>query len=115
MDAHVTDPALAGLKTSLEEKNVKFMLASYVDMHGVSKGKVVPVSHFSRMMSGSELCTGAALEGVPQDVSDEEVAAHPDPASCTVLPWKPDVACSRATCGAKENPSKPAAATSSHA
>ena len=29
---------------------------------------------------------------MPQDVSDEEVAAHPDPASCTVLPWSKDVA-----------------------
>lgn len=32
------------------------------------------------------------MEGVPQDVSDEEIAAHPDPASCTILPWMPDTA-----------------------
>ena len=44
------------------------------------------------MMAGSELYTGAALDGVPQDVSDEEVSAHPDPASCIVLPWQRDVA-----------------------
>jgi len=44
------------------------------------------------MMAGSELYTGAALDGVPQDVSDEEVSAHPDPASCIILPWQPDVA-----------------------
>lgn len=81
-----------GLKDKLTDAGVKYMFASYVDMHGVSKGKVVPISHLGRMMSGSELCTGAALEGVPQDVSDEEVAAHPDAASCTVLPWKGDVA-----------------------
>jgi glutamine synthetase len=68
------------------------LLASYVDMHGVSKGKAVPVAHLDRMLAGSELCTGAALDGIPQDVSDEEVAAHPDPASCAVLPWKTDVA-----------------------
>ena len=43
-------------------------------------------------MEGSELFTGAALEGVPQDVSEEEVSAHPDPDSCTVLPWQKDVA-----------------------
>lgn len=71
---------------------VKYLLASYVDMHGVSKGKVVPIAHLDRMMSGSELCTGAALDGVPQDVSDEEVAAHPDPQSCAVLPWNGEVA-----------------------
>lgn len=90
MDASVNnnDAVLGNLRAS----GVKYMLASYVDMHGVSKGKVVPVEHFDRMMSGSELCTGAALDGVPQDVSDEEVAAHPDPASCTVLPWNKDIA-----------------------
>ena len=77
---------------TLADRGVKYMLASYVDMHGVSKGKVVPIAHLDRMMSGSELCTGAALDGVPQDVSDEEVAAHPDPASATQLPWMQDVA-----------------------
>lgn len=91
MDAR-TDNVPPELSDKLASSDVKYLLASYVDMHGVSKGKVVPISHLGRMMSGSELCTGAALEGVPQDVSDEEVAAHPDAASCTVLPWNKDVA-----------------------
>ena len=86
------DPSHADLDARLTAEGVKYLLASYVDMHGVSKGKVVPISHLHRMLGGSELCTGAALEGVPQDVSDEEVAALPDPASCTVMPWKKDVA-----------------------
>ena len=86
------DPSVAKLESQLVAEGVHYMLASYVDMHGVPKGKVVPIAHLSRMMSGSELCTGAALDGVPQDVSDEEVAAHPDPASCIVLPWRKDVA-----------------------
>lgn len=91
MDAKVA-PDVEHLAQQLESDGVKLMLASYVDLHGISKGKVVPIAHLDRMMSGSELCTGAALEGVPQDVSDEEVAAHPDAASCIVLPWKKDVA-----------------------
>ncbi|WP_072394783.1 type III glutamate--ammonia ligase [Hyphomicrobium sp. CS1GBMeth3] len=91
MDA-ITDKNPDDIGRKLNESGVSYMLASYVDMHGVSKGKVVPIAHLDRMMSGSELCTGAALDGVPQDVSDEEVAAHPDPASCTVLPWKKDIA-----------------------
>src|SRR5690554_482608 len=91
VDATVEKPAVE-LRDALNEAGVKYLLASYVDMHGVSKGKVVPVTHLDRMMSGSELCTGAALEGVPQDVSDEEVAAHPDAASCTILPWNGDIA-----------------------
>lgn len=91
MDTSLDEPTKA-LASKLEDQGVKFMFASYVDLHGIPKGKVVPISHLGRMMSGSELCTGAALEGVPQDVSDEEVASHPDPASCIVLPWQKDVA-----------------------
>lgn len=79
-------------KEMLAAKGVKYALASYVDMHGVSKAKAVPIDFYDRMLAGSELFTGAALDGVPQDVSDEEVAAHPDPASATILPWDREVA-----------------------
>jgi glutamine synthetase len=80
--------------TALRKKlgGVKYLLSSYVDMHGISKGKMVPIDHLTQMLGGSELFTGAALEGVPQDVSEEEVSAHPDPNSCIVLPWNKEVA-----------------------
>ncbi len=84
--------SLQDLKTDLEARGVKYLLPSYVDMHGASKSKMVPIAHFDRMMAGSELCTGAALDGVPQVISDPEVGAHPDPASCLVQPWQRDVA-----------------------
>ena len=71
---------------------MRYALASYADIHGRSKCKVVPIDHLDRMLNGSELFTGAALDGVPQEVNDEEVAAMPDPASATVLPWKSDMA-----------------------
>jgi glutamine synthetase len=80
------------LRERLEGQGVRYAMASYVDMHGISKGKVVPISHLDRMMGGSELFTGAALDGVPQEVSDDEVAAVPDSGSVMVLPWKPEVA-----------------------
>ncbi|XSG81708.1 MAG: type III glutamate--ammonia ligase [Methyloligella sp. ZOD6] len=79
-------------KDELEAAGVKYLAASFVDMHGVSKAKMVPIHHYDRMMEGSELFTGAALDGVPQEVSDEEVAAVPDPASAKILPWDPEVA-----------------------
>lgn len=82
----------SALEADLRARGVKFLLASYVDMHGISKAKMVPIAHLAQMLGGSELFTGAALDGVPQDVSDEEVAAHPDPASLKVLPWQTDVA-----------------------
>ena len=83
--------AAASLRADLEAKGVRYALASFVDLHGVSKAKAVPLSHLGQMLQGSELFTGAALDGVPQDVSDDEVAAVPDVASATVLPWQQDV------------------------
>jgi glutamine synthetase len=79
------------VRTALESQGVKYALASFVDIHGVGKSKVVPLSHFEQMTKGSELFTGAALDGVPQEVNDEEVSSHPDLSSATVLPWNKEV------------------------
>jgi glutamine synthetase len=80
------------LRQYLESNNIKFLIPSYVDMHGVPKTKMVPIAHLEKMLGGSELFTGAALDGVPQDVSDEEIGAHPDPYSCMIVPWRDDCA-----------------------
>ena len=77
---------------ALAAAGVRYCAASYVDMHGVSKTKMVPIGHHAQMLGGSELFTGAAMDGVPQSVHDEEVAAVPDPDSCNILPWKPEIA-----------------------
>lgn len=89
MTAH--NPAQT-LQQTLLAQGVKYAMASYVDIHGAIKGKFVPLAHLSQMLKGSELYTGAALDGVPQVVSDNEVAAMPDPASATVCPWNPELA-----------------------
>jgi glutamine synthetase len=80
------------LLASLQQQGVKYALATFVDIHGISKAKAVPLSHFGQMMAGSELFTGAALDGVPQEINDEEVATMPDAATATILPWNPDFA-----------------------
>ena len=84
-------PELQNLHTTLKKKGVKYALASYVDVHGICKAKAVPLDHFGQMMQGSELFTGAALDGFPQAVNDEEVSARPDPNTATVLPWNPEI------------------------
>ena len=61
---------LLDLRADLGKRGVKWLLPTFVDMHGVSKSKVVPLSHLGKMMKGSEQFTGAALDGVPQ------VSAH---------------------------------------
>jgi glutamine synthetase len=76
----------------LKKSGVRYALAAFVDMHGRIKGKCVPIAHLDQMMTGSELFTGAALDGVPQDISDDEVAAMPDASRAIQLPWQRDIA-----------------------
>jgi glutamine synthetase len=99
----IADASVDILRKKLEASGVKYLMPTYVDMHGVSKTKSVPIAHIEQMVAGSELCTGAALDGVPQDVSDEEVSSHPDINSAIILPWSPDVAwfASDLWCGGK--------------
>ena len=83
---------VARLKSLIEQHEVKYLVPSYVDMHGIPKAKMVPSAYLERMLSGSELFTGAALDGVPQNMADDEVAAVPDPDSCMIVPWRDDTA-----------------------
>lgn len=76
----------------LKDDGVRYAIAGYTDLHGNLKGKVVPIDHFADMARGSELFTGAAVDGLPQQVSDEELSAHPDLERGVVLPWRPDTA-----------------------
>lgn len=78
------------LKSLIEQHGIKYLVPSYVDMHGIPKAKMVPSAYLDRMLSGSELFTGAALDGVPQNMADDEVAAVPDPDSFMLVPWRDD-------------------------
>ncbi|HTZ80072.1 MAG TPA: hypothetical protein VMC10_19330 [Stellaceae bacterium] len=92
MSVGADDREIAALEKSLADRGVRYCLAAYVDVHGIPKAKSVPIGHFSRMMRGSELFTGAALDGLGQAPSDDELALHPDPAAVTQLPWRPEMA-----------------------
>jgi glutamine synthetase len=53
---------------------------------------MVPLDHLYSCSRGSELFTGAAVDGVPQAVSDDEVCAVADPTTMAVpLPYRRDV------------------------
>ena len=46
----VTGSKAEALGKALEKQGVKYLLPTYSDMHGRSKSKMVPISHFHRMM-----------------------------------------------------------------
>jgi glutamine synthetase len=83
---------LKSLKRELVGKGVKYCLGAYVDIHGVPKGKFVPIEHFEHFAHGSELYTGYALDGLGQAPNDDEISSVPDLDGIVQLPWRPEVA-----------------------
>jgi glutamine synthetase len=80
------------MKEALQAKGVAYCIGAYVDIHGNPKAKCVPIAHFEHMMSGSELFTGYALDGLGQAPNDDEISAMPDVERLIQLPWRPEVA-----------------------
>jgi len=76
------------LQRKLKDDGVEYCFASYVDIHGISKAKCVPISHFANMSSGSELFTVGALDGMGLvGPHFDECAAVPDLSTVIILPW----------------------------
>jgi len=83
---------LKKIKNDLIKKGVKYCIGAYVDIHGVPKGKFVPIEHFEHFAEGSELYTGYALDGLGQEPNDDEISSVPDVSSIIQLPWRKEVA-----------------------
>jgi glutamine synthetase len=91
MDMYVGDKVKQA-REELRAKGVKYCIGAYVDIHGVPKGKVVPLDHLEHMAHGSELYTGYALDGLGQEPNDDEFASVPDLDHIIQLPWEPKLA-----------------------
>ncbi|WP_370292280.1 type III glutamate--ammonia ligase [Thalassolituus sp.] len=86
------DAEISAIQDDLKRRGVKYCMGTYVDIHGIPKGKVVPLSHLHHMAHGSELYTGYALDGLGQAPNDDEIASVPDLDQIIQLPWQPEVA-----------------------
>ncbi len=86
------DQKIEQLQSELAAKGVKYCISAYVDIHGVPKGKVVPLHHLKHMAHGSERYTGYALDGLGQDPHDDEITSVPDLDRVVQVPWEPSLA-----------------------
>ena len=79
-------------KSFLEENQVKFVLAQFVDIHGVAKTKSVPVSHFEDILNDGAGFAGFAVWGLGQEPHDPDFMAVGDLSTLTLIPWQPGYA-----------------------
>lgn len=80
------------IQNELLAKGVQYCIGAFVDIHGVPKGKVVPIGHLPQMVNGSERYTGYALDGLGQAPNDDELTSIPDLSQIIQLPWQPKIA-----------------------
>ena len=84
-----------------EANQIKFVLAQFVDIHGVAKTKAVPVEHFEDViLEDGAGFAGFALWGMGQAPHDPDYLAIGDLATLTLVPWQPGYA--RIVCAADQ-------------
>lgn len=79
-------------KAFLRSNNVKFVLAQFVDIHGVAKAKAVPVSHFEDILNDGAGFAGFALWGFGMQPHDPDYMARGELQTLCLIPWQPGYA-----------------------
>ena len=80
------------VRRRIEEDRIEFFFAQFVDMHGKPNAKLVPASSFDAMMDEGAGFAGFAAGPMGQTPASPDIAAMPDPASYTPVPFKPGLA-----------------------
>lgn len=83
---------LAEAKTFLEAHQVKFILAQFVDIHGVAKTKAVPASHFEDILAPGAGFAGFAVWGLGMDPHSPDYMGVGDLSTLSLVPWMPGFA-----------------------
>jgi glutamine synthetase len=74
------------------EREIEFLFAQFVDMHGKPSAKLVPAHHLDDLLTEGAGFAGFAAGDIGQGPHDPDMIAIPDPRSFTILPWRPTVA-----------------------
>ncbi len=75
------------------EKNIKFFMMSFVDMHGTPRAKLVPAECLADVAEGAAGFAGFAVDGVGQGPHDPDLSCVPiKDSSVFALPWKSGMA-----------------------
>lgn len=79
-------------KQFLKDKNIRYVLAQFVDIHGVAKTKSVPASHFEDILTAGAGFAGFATWGLGMGPHDPDFMAVGDLSTLTTVPWQPGYA-----------------------
>ena len=80
------------VRALVDEMGIEFSFAQFVEMYGKPNAKLVPTTHLEDMFRDGAGFAGFATGELGQGPNDPDIAAMPDPASFTPVPWQPNLA-----------------------
>lgn len=79
-------------KKLFAEKQTRYVLAQFVDIHGAAKAKAVPVEHYEMVVGEGAGFAGFAVWGLGLTPDGPDFMAIGDPNTLAQLPWMPGFA-----------------------
>jgi glutamine synthetase len=80
------------IKQAGKERGIEFYFAQFVDLYGRPSAKLVPAANLDDLVAEGAGFAGFAAGDIGQVPSDPDIAAMPDLASFTPVPWQPNLA-----------------------
>ena len=79
------------LRERLQQQGVHTLLAQFTDLHGVAKGKFVPLAHLDDLLTVGAGFSGPSIwgTGLPRTGPRSEDFARGVPSTAQALPWMP--------------------------
>ncbi len=84
--------SLAEAKKFLKDNSIKYVLAQFVDIHGVAKVKSVPASHLEDILTAGAGFAGGAIWGMGIAPNGPDYMAVGELATLNLIPWQPGYA-----------------------
>ena len=84
--------SLSEAQQFLEDNEIKYVLAQFVDIHGVAKTKSVPAAHLKSVVESGAGFAGFAVWGLGMEPHGPDFLARGDLSSMSIVPWQPGYA-----------------------
>ena len=85
---------MKNLRDSLAAQGVHTLVAQFTDLHGVAKGKLIPLAHLDTLLADGAGFSGPSITGtgLPRMGARSEYYGRGDAATARALPWMPGYA-----------------------
>jgi glutamine synthetase len=86
------DATIETIRKETKERGIEFFFAQFVDLCARPSAKLVPAANLDDLVADGAGFAGFAAGEIGQVPSDPDIAAIPDLASFTPVPWQPNLA-----------------------